>query len=59
MNGLCLLAKKQGFSLVGYGFDVPFWVCYESVQATLVFSVDEEFVYAFDVMFFFAGDYES
>jgi len=32
---------------------------YESVEAALVFSVDEELVYAFDVVFFFAGDYES
>ena len=52
-------AKKHGFGLVGYGFDVPFGVGYESVEAALVFSVDEELVYAFDVVFFFAGDYES
>ena len=38
--------------MVGYGFDVPFWFGYEAVEAALVFSVDEEFVYAFDVVFF-------
>jgi hypothetical protein len=39
-------AKEQCFGLVGYGVDVPFWVCYESVEGALVFFVDEEFVYA-------------
>jgi hypothetical protein len=43
--------------LVGYGFDVPFGVGYESVEAALVFSVDEELVYAFDVMFSVAGNH--
>lgn len=46
-----LLPKKNGFGLVGYSFDVPFWICYESVEAALVFSVEEEFIDAFDVVF--------
>jgi len=52
-------AKKHLLGLVGYGFEVPFWVGYESVEAALVFFVDEEFVCAFYIVFFFAGDYES
>jgi hypothetical protein len=42
--------------LVGYGFDVPFGVGYESVEAALIFSVDEEFIYAFYAMFSAAGN---
>lgn len=45
--------------MVGYIINVPVSVCYEPVEAALVFSVDELLVYAFDVMFAFAGDYES
>jgi hypothetical protein len=52
-------AKKHVLGLVGYGFDVPFRVCYESVEAALIFSVDEEFVYAFDVMFSATSNHQA
>ena len=42
-----LTAKKQGLGLIGYCFDAPFWVCNEPAGATLIFSVNEEFVNSF------------
>ena len=36
----------------------PLGVCYESVEAALVFFVDEEFVYAFHVMLSTAGNHQ-